>query len=102
MNILKPQQLTNTKGIALSFVAYEEYCTKTVYIGKSDQGYTAINCVEGEFAKQYYVYDTLQELIRDYYVNMLYMINYCHDATARQILDSLRDERLSARLAAQK
>ena len=99
MRILKPQQLTNTKGIALSFVAYEEYCTKTVYIGKSDQGYTAINCVDGEFAKQYYVYDTLQELIYDYYVNMLYMINYCRDATADQIINSLRDERKAARLA---
>lgn len=99
MKILKPQQLTNTEGVALSFVAYETYCTKTVYIGKSDQGYTAINCVDGEFAKQYYVYDTLQDLIYDYYVNMLYMISYCHDATADQILSSLLDERKAARLA---
>lgn len=99
MRILKPQQLTNTKGIALSFVAYETYCTKTVYIGKSDQGYTAINCVDGEFAKQYYVYDTLKELIYDYYVNMLYMINHCGDELVYEIINSLRDERKAARLA---
>jgi hypothetical protein len=96
MRILKPQQLTNTKGIALSFVAYEEHCTKTVYIGKSDQGYTAINCVEGEFAKQYYVYDALQDLIYDYYVNMLYMVRSCGDELAYEIINSLRDERKAA------
>lgn len=99
MKILKPQQITNTQGIALFFVAYEEYCTKTVYIGKADQGYTAINCVDGEFAKQYYVYDTLQELIYDYYVNMLYMVHLCNDAIADQILNSLLDERKAVRLA---
>jgi hypothetical protein len=98
MRILKPQQLTNKQGIALSFVAYEEYCTKKVYIGKSDQGYTAINCVDGEFAKQYYVYDTLRELIHDYYVNMLYMVNSCNDKTADQIINSLFEERKAARL----
>jgi hypothetical protein len=93
MRILKPQQLTTTQGIALSFVAYEEYCTKTVYIGKSDQGYTAINCVDGEFANQYYVYESLSELITDYYVNMGYMVSYCRDSEAEGILASLKEAR---------
>jgi hypothetical protein len=93
MKVLKASELTNTKSLSLSFVAYETYCTKYVYIGLSDQGFTAVNCVDNEFSNKYFVYDSMQELVYDYYVKFGYMVSFCNDSSARDLLDSMKEER---------
>jgi hypothetical protein len=93
MKVLKESELTNTKSIALAFVEYDAFFTLYVYIGKSDQGFTAVNCVDSEFSNKYFVYGSLRDLIYDYYVKFGYMVSVCNDSVTRALLDSMKEER---------
>jgi hypothetical protein len=89
-------KLTNKEFFGLGFAYYSDDYKTEIVIEKCDQGFAAFASVDNEvipYKARCTVYATLKELIFAYYVVYGYMVNYCSDAEALVILDSLKEER---------
>jgi hypothetical protein len=89
-------KLTNKEFLSIGFVFYSGDYNTEIVIDKTDQGFAAFHSVDDEMIRYNapcFLYDSLYDLIYDYYIVYGYMINYCSDEQAKAIIDSLKEER---------